>query len=109
MVIRPSLDPRPLRRWQLAHAASAPRSVAPDSRVACTGTASDSRPRRYRVSPTGDRVGAAASAPAHSSPESAIRAARAAARAPFSTAFLWGRVILGGSKQLLVVVHQLVR
>src|SRR5947207_397863 len=38
-----------------------------------------------------------------------IRAARAAARALMSTAFPRARVILGGSNQLLVVVHQLVR
>src|ERR1700682_3711250 len=88
-------------------AASAPLRVAPASRVACTGSAEGRRPCRYRVSPL-DR-GGAASAPAPRSPDSAITAAGATARPLVSIGRAPRRVILGGSKQLLVVVHQLVR
>src|SRR5882762_1535806 len=108
MVIRPSVDPRPLRRWQLTQAASAPLSVAPASRVACTGCVEGSRPCRYRVSPTEGGCGVA-SAPTHASPDSTATAARATTRPVVHTGHPPGRVILGGSKQLLVVVHQLVR
>jgi hypothetical protein len=80
-----SFDPRPLRRWQLMQAASAPLSVAPDSRVACTGCAQGSRPCRYRVSPTEGVAGAAPSAYAQSSGENPAAAERAEARRSVGT------------------------
>src|SRR5207244_2404278 len=87
-----------------------PLGVAPAWRVACTGAAEGSRPRRYRISPTdGCCCCGAANAPAPRSPDSAITAARATAGPLVGAARPPGRVILGGSKQLLVVVHQLVR
>src|SRR5437899_12495494 len=82
--------------------------LAPASRTACTGSPEGRSPRRYRFSPAGF-AGAAPTVHAHSSSETASNAGRAAPRLVDRIGHQPWRVILGGSKQVTVVVHQLIR
>src|SRR5207302_9949965 len=107
VVMCPPLAPRARRRWQLAQAASAPRTVAPPWRSACTGSAESSCPRRYRLSPGGGPEDAALSAQFMSS-DRASATAGAAPRASFGIGCRPWRGILGGSEQVAVIVHQLI-
>src|ERR1700731_3453704 len=84
--------------------------VAPPGRTACTASPEGSCPRRYSVSPAAGIAGAALSAHAHGiSSDSASATAGAAPRGSLGIGCRPWRGILGGSKQVAVIVHQLIR